>query len=131
MGQDEEIVNKPIHYTSHPSGIECIDIAERLNFNLGNAFKYLWRHQLKGRPTKDLMKSVWYLNREIARISEGEVPQSAMVPPEEIDLIIGYPSLVHNAMVCILLSTLSNNPSAVIKDLRGAVSHVTAYIGEE
>jgi len=64
---DSEIVNKPFHYTSNPSGIECIEFAEQLNFNLGNAFKYLWRHQLKGRPAKDLLKAIWYLEREQSR----------------------------------------------------------------
>ena len=36
-------VYNPKHYTSHPSGVECIEIAEMLPFNLGNALKYLWR----------------------------------------------------------------------------------------
>jgi Protein of unknwon function (DUF3310) len=71
MTTDSEIVNKPLHYTSNPSGIECIEFAERLNFNLGNAFKYLWRHQLKGRPAKDLLKAIWYLEREQQRGCSG------------------------------------------------------------
>jgi len=36
-------VNHPRHYTSHPSGIECITITEHMSFCLGNAVKYLWR----------------------------------------------------------------------------------------
>lgn len=63
-------VTNPKHYTSHPSGIECITIVEHLNFNLGNAIKYIWRAGLKSDdPVQDLQKAVWYINREIQRIS--------------------------------------------------------------
>ena len=61
-----ERVNHPKHYASHPSGVECIDIAELLSFNLGNALKYLWRAGLK-EPTaerEDHEKALWYLRRE-------------------------------------------------------------------
>src|SRR5262245_42630561 len=37
----DDPVNHPSHYTSHPSGIECIDITRHHNFNIGNAIKYL------------------------------------------------------------------------------------------
>jgi len=60
-------VNNPIHYTSHPSGIECIELAEHLNFNRGNALKYVWRHSLKNASKEDLQKAAWYIKREIAR----------------------------------------------------------------
>jgi hypothetical protein len=65
-GQDN--VNHPKHYTSHPSGVECIEITEHMNFNLGNATKYIWRGSLKGKEVEDLKKAIWYLEREIARI---------------------------------------------------------------
>jgi hypothetical protein len=61
-------VNHPKHYTSHPSGVECIEITEHLNFNIGNAIKYLWRAGLKGEQIEDLRKARWYVDREIARI---------------------------------------------------------------
>lgn len=59
-------VNHPAHYTEHPSGVECIQITEHMNFCLGNAMKYIWRADLKG-GVQDLEKAVWYLNREIQR----------------------------------------------------------------
>lgn len=65
-------VNHPKHYTSHPSGVECIEITEHLNFNIGNAIKYLWRAGLKGEQIEDLRKARWYIDREIARILNGE-----------------------------------------------------------
>jgi len=63
-------VNHPPHYTSHPSGIECIQVTEHYNFCIGNAIKYLWRAGLKSDdPTQDLRKAVWYIERELDRLS--------------------------------------------------------------
>jgi hypothetical protein len=64
---ENDPVNHPKHYTSHPSGIECIDITEHLSFCIGNAVKYLWRADEKGAPIQDLEKAIWYINREIAK----------------------------------------------------------------
>jgi len=60
-------VNNPKHYTSHPSGIECIQVTEHMGFNLGNAIKYIWRADLKGDALQDLEKARWYIEREIQR----------------------------------------------------------------
>lgn len=69
-------INHPKHYTSDPSGIECIDITRHRNFNIGNAIKYLWRAGLKedkdrkliDKQVEDLNKAVWYLVDEIHRL---------------------------------------------------------------
>lgn len=69
-------VNHPKHYTSDPSGIECIDVTRHRNFNIGNAIKYLWRAGLKedkdrkliDKQVEDLNKAVWYLVDEIHRL---------------------------------------------------------------
>lgn len=64
-------VNKPPHYTAHPSGVECIEITEHMNFCLGNAIKYIWRAGLKtDDPLKDLRKAAWYVAREIERLEK-------------------------------------------------------------
>lgn len=64
-------VNHPSHYTSHPSGIECIQVTEHMNFCIGNAVKYLWRAGLKNdAQVEDLEKAIWYINREIERIKK-------------------------------------------------------------
>lgn len=60
-------VNNPKHYNSHPSGVECIQIAEHYNFNIGNVIKYLWRAGLKHDAIVDLKKAAWYLDREIQK----------------------------------------------------------------
>lgn len=72
-------VDHPRHYNAHPSGIEAITVCEYMSFNIGNAVKYLWRADHKGGIT-DLQKSVWYINREIERLS---VP--VPVPPMEVE----------------------------------------------
>jgi len=63
-----DLVNHPPHYTSHPSGIEAIQVTRHMNFNLGNAMKYIWRAGQKGDPTQDLQKAIFYLQDEIERL---------------------------------------------------------------
>ena len=84
MEQKTEIkvdnVNHPAHYNSHPSGIECIEIARHHNFNIGNAIKYLWRAGLKSekgmedadKQVEDLRKAIFYINDEIERIKSNK-----------------------------------------------------------
>jgi hypothetical protein len=63
----KETVNHPAHYNANASGVECITVVEHMGFNLGNAIKYLWRADEKGNALEDLKKSIWYIEREIAR----------------------------------------------------------------
>lgn len=51
----------PKHYRQHAH--ECIEFTMHMNFNLGNAFKYIWRHKEKN-GREDLEKAVWYLERQ-------------------------------------------------------------------
>lgn len=75
---EENKVNHPKHYTSHPSGIEAIQITEHYDFCIGNAIKYLWRAGLKQDADKsntekeieDLEKAVWYINRKISNLKK-------------------------------------------------------------
>ena len=70
---EEDMVNHPPHYTTHPSGVECIQITEHMNFCLGNAMKYIWRAGDKHEtPLEDLKKAKWYIEREIARLEKNE-----------------------------------------------------------
>jgi hypothetical protein len=72
-----DMVNHPKHYTSDPSGVECIDITRHRNFNVGNAIKYLWRagikedasKSIKQKQIEDLQKAVFYINDEIKRLA--------------------------------------------------------------
>lgn len=73
-------VNHPKHYTSHPSSVECIEITEHYNFCIGNAIKYLWRCGLKNdsnsdpktKQIEDLKKAIWYINREIGNLESNK-----------------------------------------------------------
>ena len=69
----QDIVNNPKHYTSHPSGIDCIQITEHMSFNLGNAIKYIWRSDLKNDAIEDLSKALWYIQREIDKRKKEQV----------------------------------------------------------
>ena len=64
-------VEHPAHYTY--GQIETIDFIEDkgLNFNRGNAVKYIIRAGHKDDEVQDLMKAKWYIEREIARIQKG------------------------------------------------------------
>jgi hypothetical protein len=59
-----EKVNHPKHYNSNPSGVECITVVEHMNFNIGNAIRYLWRSGFKKCYDDDLNKAIWYIKRE-------------------------------------------------------------------
>jgi hypothetical protein len=63
-------VKNPKHYTSDPSGVECLEIVRHRNFNIGNAIKYLWRAGLKNedKHIEDLCKAIFYIEDEIKRI---------------------------------------------------------------
>jgi hypothetical protein len=65
-----DFVKHPKHYTSHPSGVEAIEVTRHMNFNLGNAMKYLWRAGLKdpSKTIEDLQKAVFYIQDEIKRL---------------------------------------------------------------
>lgn len=61
-------VNHPAHYTQHPSGVECVTIAQEFGYNLGCVIKYVWRAGLKSKnPVEDLRKAAQYLAFEIQR----------------------------------------------------------------
>ena len=73
-----DMVNHPKHYTSHPSGVECIEITRHYCCSIGNAIKYLWRAGLKAeqgmqdrqKEIQDLEKAIWYINDRIKQLRE-------------------------------------------------------------
>ena len=74
--KENDSVNHPSYYTSHPSGIECIEITRYYCFSIGNAIKYLWRAGLKKemglkdkeKEIEDLRKAIWYINDRIKQL---------------------------------------------------------------
>jgi hypothetical protein len=71
-------VNHPKHYNNSPAKcecgklIECIEVTRHLNFNLGNAMKYIWRCELKSNAIQDLQKAIWYLTDEIKKLEKNQ-----------------------------------------------------------
>ncbi len=82
----EEMVEHPKHYNNHPSGVECIDLVEYLGFNLGNAVKYIWRRNDKGKPSEDLKKAEFYFKRFIDRVHVRNRELAVSWPPIVYDL---------------------------------------------
>jgi hypothetical protein len=72
-----DAVNHPKHYTSHPSGVECIQITEHMSFNLGNAIKYIWRSDLKENTIQDLEKAEFYVRREIEKRKKAQTSHNS------------------------------------------------------
>jgi hypothetical protein len=68
--EQHDPVNRPSHYTNNASGVEAIELTEKMSFNLGNAFKYVFRRDGKGNSIQDVSKAEWYLKREIGRLEE-------------------------------------------------------------
>ena len=70
---DPRGVNSPAHYNTHESGVEAIEVCRFMNFNVGSAFKYVYRRGDKVEPymtpaqaiQKDLDKALWYIHDEI------------------------------------------------------------------
>lgn len=64
--KETDNVNHPAHYQPRFNArpVECIDVTRHLPFDLGNAFKYVWRAGSKGsveKAVEDLKKARWYL----------------------------------------------------------------------
>lgn len=67
-----ETVIHPAYYNAHPSGVECVEIAQHFSFNTGNAIKYLWRATAKhALPLEDYEKAITYILFEIKRLFPG------------------------------------------------------------
>ena len=71
-------VEHPSHYTSHPSGVECITVARHFCFDIGNAIKYLWRAGLKkeqgmsnlDKEIEDCNKAIWYIKDHVKMLNK-------------------------------------------------------------
>lgn len=127
-------VNHPKHYTSDPSGIECIDVTRHRNFNVGNAIKYLWRAGLKidadkssiNKQIEDLEKAVWYIVDEIHRlggrctVKTDSINTCLPIDNESIiEAVLNYHMKIDNREISILGLTNGDN------DIK---SNINAYL---
>jgi hypothetical protein len=121
-----EKVNHPAHYNQHPAGIECIQIAEHLNFNLGCAFKYLWRAGSKEGvlAREDLEKALWYVKREKERVRSFMYVHTPNFDAEFTQSVINaYPNNIGLAMYAIMNYAVEN-PQAPINFIEQAIQDV-------
>lgn len=136
---NKEMVDHPNHYQSN-SGWEVIDFIEayRLNFQLGNAVKYILRCNSKNNKEEDLQKAIWYLRREIS-LEKGHTACSGILPMhpqmisseyhEVLKPVVGSFNIsdtLQMAVLCILERALK----ASIKpdDLKIAIGYITAEL---
>lgn len=63
-------IDSPLVYTSHPSGVDAISIAEHFNLCRGRALQLIWKSAsgFSYSPLQDLEKAKAYLEREITRL---------------------------------------------------------------
>ena len=83
MEKEHDNVNHPSHYET--GKFECIDvmigtqgIEATKNFCVCNAFKYIYRHNMKN-GEEDLRKAKWYLDKYmelIGNCNSAETPQN-------------------------------------------------------
>ena len=75
MQEKEDKVNSPSHYSylKKLCGIEVIDITRHMDFDLGNAIKYILRaghkteegYDNRSKTIEDLKKAIFYINDKI------------------------------------------------------------------
>ena len=105
---DPNGVDHPAHYNLDPSGVECIEITRWLNFNVGNAFKYLFRAGLKDATLKDLNKAIWYLQDEITnKPTYWGTRQSKHIEPFE-KVIASRSGIIRQAFIDLYRNDLEN-----------------------
>ena len=68
-------VEQPDHYNKGAiEAIEAIKASmpenEFRGYLKGNALKYLWRYDYKGKPVEDLRKCRWYIERLIQEVNQ-------------------------------------------------------------
>ncbi len=113
-------VKQPKHYTSHPSGIECKEITSHMCFNLGNAFKYIWRCDLKSNAIEDLEKAVQYLDFKIDFIKSRNDQQSTF---------INYPDHASGVNIDFIASYFSDNLRIAVQSILRSDMNPTNYSG--
>lgn len=82
VDDNKEKVNHPQHYLwlKELCGIEVIDIVRHLDFDKGNAIKYILRSGYKEeegytaiqKEIEDIEKAIWYLNDKLKTLKEHE-----------------------------------------------------------
>lgn len=105
----------PKHYRDAAITLEPIDLCELLGFNLGNAVKYIVRagHKDGESEVDDIMKAMFYLDREIDRVRKVEVPGGY----SEVALWLGQHFALRNGYLALLFPTIIEQEEDKIKGM--------------
>ncbi|QDP65965.1 MAG: hypothetical protein GOVbin631_26 [Prokaryotic dsDNA virus sp.] len=101
----EDAIKNPNHYTS--GNVECIEYTRHMDFNHGNAFKYVYRCNHKGTKDQDLGKALQYI--EFIKQDKSRVLSSLEVTDEMRDGILSMDisENLRGALACICHSSIS------------------------
>lgn len=113
------VVNHPYHYNTHPSGVECIEVVRLCSYNMGNAIKYVWRHEDKDGP-RDLSKARWSLQDIMSSGHAHHLPHKAKVKLTHVISFEPVDTVRFKLFSCLLVG-----------DLRGAINLISEVIGED
>jgi hypothetical protein len=113
-------VNHLSHCTYY-QGLEIIELTEQMNFNLGNAVKYIAKAGLKNPETEieDLEKAIFYIKREEKRTASSDAIYSS----------------TYGGLMNILVSQLGKNRGLAVTDIcwqyRGSLGQATYHLRRE
>lgn len=117
-----EEVNHPKHYQNElKTEVECIMFTRNLSFDLGNAFKYVWRagNKLTASMDTDLAKALWYLNDA----AEHQEYENSLYNPQTANLVHFLPKndlleWKYNILSCILQNNIMTAINLLTNGLR-------------
>ncbi len=127
-------VNHPFHYNQ--SGVECIEIARELSFNMGNCLKYVWRWRHKS-GKEDLNKALWYARDEYNNnLRPGGVAGACKVPSfskyivARAEMALGESETMHNHPLRLMLVYLATETVDPISFLRTFIEPLQKFVDE-
>ena len=116
-----DLVNNPPHYTSHQSGIECIEITRHLGFNRGNALKYLWRCGKKDDDEQELKKAIWYLKDELSNNNDVSYGTNIFIINDKLDELVLYQTDQERQLFNLIIFGTQNDLQQAIHTIEGMI----------
>lgn len=117
-------VNHPSHYTDGFDH-EVIELTRRLDFDMGNAVKYLLRAGKKGDFCEDYRKAAWYLDDFAANA------QWRGITHDDVELAKTYNNAFVERIALALFDPAPNNGKAAIKKLADEIRGMAGIIEKE
>ena len=128
LAEKLDLVTKAPHYTKHRSGIECREITEHLSSNLANAFKYVFRHEYKDAPIRDIQKALTYLQWEIDNLNNDLTRQRILVQPNKLAHLKAKLTRVHDFEGLTFLKDFYKHFYLMVTDKNNVIKHLNFCI---